>query len=185
MSFTTEHKKKFDDLKFYLDANNRNQIRLKGNGGNSILFSYPPAEERLYLEEAVNQLSDVAAFVEANHLFTRYIDEIGWEDFKDFYQDFSATPNLVFKSDSGDRDLFDMIIDELQSIDQKGRIPVLLRTGCLYGTGIENVMIMEHKTVIDFKNPLIIFYPSTIDNNYNLKFLGIKPASKYRCVLID
>ena len=185
MSFTIEHKKKFDDLKFYLDANNKNQIRLKGNGGNSILFAYPPAEENLYLQEAVNRLSDVAAFVEVNHLFTRYIDEIGWEDFKAYYQDFSSTPNIVFKSDNEDQDLFDRIIMALQYIDEKGRIPVLLRTGCLYGTGIENVMIMEHKAVINFKSPLIIFYPSIIDNNHNLKFLGIKPASKYRCVLID
>lgn len=185
MSFTTEHKKKFEDLRFYLNSNNWSQISQKSNGGKSILFSYPPQEEGLYLREAVNQLADVAAFVEVNHLFTRYIDEIGWEDFKAYYQDFSSTPDVVFKSDAEDQDLFDMIINALQSINDKGRIPVLLRTGCLFGTGIENVMIMDHPAVLKFKTPLVIFYPSTIDNNHNLKFLGIKPASKYRCVLID
>lgn len=185
MSFITEHKHKFEDLRFYLDANNKNQIRLKGNGGNSLLFTYPPAEEKAYLEEALLRLGDQAAFVEVNHLLVKYIDDIGWTDFANYYQDFATTPSIVFKGDNDDIDLFDLILARLKAIDDNGRIPVLIRTGCLYGTGIENVMIMEHPMVMSFKNPLVIFYPAIIDNQKSLQFLGFKPASKYRCVLID
>ncbi len=185
MSFITKHKQKFEDLRFYLDANNKNQIRLKGNGGNSILFTYPPNEEEKYLEEALNRLGEQAAFVEVSHLLVRYIDEMGWSDFASYYQDFSSTPGIVFKSENDDVDLFDQILASLKAIDDTGRIPVLIRTGCLYGTGIENVMIMEHPTVMAFKNPLVIFYPAIIDSQKNLQFLGFKSASKYRCVLID
>jgi hypothetical protein len=59
----------------------------------------------------------------------------------------------------------------------------LIRTGCLYGTGIENVNIMEHKIITKLSHPLIIFYPSKIQSD-NLLFLNFKQASKYRCALI-
>jgi len=60
---------------------------------------------------------------------------------------------------------------------------MLVRTGALYGTGIENVNIMEHATVMSLDQPLVFFYPSTLEND-NLLFLNFKLASKYRCTLI-
>jgi len=53
----------------------------------------------------------------------------------------------------------------------------------LYGTGIENVNIMEHKDVMQLKHPLVIFYPSKISED-NILFLNFRPASKYRCTLV-
>lgn len=52
MAFIEEHKAKLDTLKKSLEAQHRDQLRRKANGGNSILFTYPPEEEKLYLQKA-------------------------------------------------------------------------------------------------------------------------------------
>jgi hypothetical protein len=93
------------------------------------------------------------------------------------------TPHIVFHSDDSEVDLFDLIIGEIERACQNGKIPFLIRTGCLYGTGIENVNIMEHKTVMALSHPLVIFYPSRIEGD-SIYFLNFKPASKYRCTLV-
>ena len=66
---------------------------------------------------------------------------------------------------------------------ENDRIPFLIRTGCLYGTGIENVNIMEHASVMALQHPLVICYPSTYSEG-NIFFLSFKPASTYRCTLV-
>jgi len=181
MSYTTDHKKKFDDLS--VQIKNQSQIRKSANGGNSILFTYPPQEEHLYIEEARRIYSSSAAFIDVSKLLVDFIDSHGWEPFKDTYKVFSSTPHELFKSDDPDTDLFDLIIQEILKADSEDMIPFLVRSGCLYGTGIENVNIMEDKTVMDLRHPLVVFYPSVIKDN-NLLFLDFKPASKYRCVLV-
>ena len=50
MPYITDHKQKFDDLHFHIE--NQDQLRKQANGGNSILFSYQPNEEHLYIENA-------------------------------------------------------------------------------------------------------------------------------------
>ena len=76
-----------------------------------------------------------------------------------------------------------MIINEIEKACQSDKIPFLIRTGCLFGTGIENVNIMENKKVMNLPHPLVIFYPSKIEND-NIYFLNFKLASKYRCMLV-
>lgn len=181
MPYTTDHKQKFDDLRFYIE--NQDQIRRGANGGNSILFSFPPDEEQLYITKATELYEGKAVFVDISKLLVNFINEDGWEEFKEYYHDFRNTPHLIFSSDDPSIDLFDMIIDEIESACNNGKIPVIIRTGCLYGTGIENVNIMEHKTIINLPYPLVIFYPSRIEDD-NLYFLNFKPASKYRCILV-
>jgi hypothetical protein len=181
MSFITDHKQKFDDLRTYID--NRDKIRLKANGGNSILVSIPPDEESLYIAKAEKVFSEEASFIDVSKLFVKYIDKDGWDTFKNFYLDFRETSHKVFKSDDPSEDLFDMIITEIESVDKTGKIPFLVRTSCLYGTGIDNINITEHKIVMELKVPLVIFYPSSFENE-TLHFLNFKKASKYRCVLV-
>lgn len=181
MSYTVEHQLKFENLQ--LQITNQDQLRRQANGGNSILFSYPPNEEYLYLNKVVEIYKDQAGLIDVSQLLVRFIDELGWEDFKNYYRDFQDTPHKVFKSDCADVDLFDMIISEIESVCQKNKFPFLIRTGCLYGTGIENVNIMEHKTVMNLSHPLIIFYPSSIEDD-NLHFLNFKLASQYRGILV-
>lgn len=181
MSYITDYRQKFTDLKIHLQ--NQNQLRRQANGGNSILFSYPPNEEHLYIEKANELYSEKAVFIDISNLFVQFIDREGWESFKEYYNDFKNTTHLIFRSDDPEIDLFDMIIGEIEKASQNDKIPILIRTGCLYGTGIENVNIMENKTVMNLPHPLVIFYPSKIEGD-NIYFLNFKPASKYRCILV-
>lgn len=181
MPYLTDHQQKFDDLSFHVK--NQDQLRKQANGGNSILFSFQPNEEHLYIDQAKQLYQKQAAFIDVSKLLVTFIDGIGWDAFKEYYTDFQSTPHIIFQSDDPDDDLFDLIIGEIQSVCHDDKIPILIRTGCLYGTGIENVNIMEHKTVMSLKHPLVIFYPSRIEDD-DLYFLNFKPASKYRCVLV-
>jgi len=184
MPYITDHKQKFDDLKIYLD--NQDKLRRQANGGNSILFSYQPDEEILYIDKAREVYQDDAVFIDVSKLFVSFIEMDGWEDFKSYYLDHKKSPHKIFRSTEkpeDEIDLFDMIIDEITSACSKDKIPFLIRTGCLYGTGIENVNIMEHKTIMNLPYPLVIFYPSQIDGE-KLMFLNFKLASKYRCILV-
>ena len=72
-----------------------------------------------------------------------------------------------------EHDLFDQIISEIESACKNKKIPFLIRTGCLYGTGIENVNIMEHQAVMNLPHPLVIFYPSRFEDD-NLYFMNFK-----------
>jgi hypothetical protein len=181
MSYINDHKQKFDDLQ--LQLKNQDQIRRQANGGNSILFSYPPQEEYLYIEEAKRIFGENVAFINISKLFVKFIETDGWNSFKEYYNDFSSTPHLVFRSKDPAKDLFDMIIEEIVSASTNKNIPILIRTGCLYGTGIDNVNIMEHNSVMNLSYPLVFFYPSRIEDD-NLYFLNFKHASKYRCSLV-
>jgi len=182
MSYLTDNKQKFDDLHFYID--HQDQLRKQANGGNSILFSYQPDEEQLYVEEAKERYGDQAAFIDISKLFVKFIDEGGgWESFKEYYNDFRDTPHKIFRSDEDSPDLFDHIVQAIQAAANDDKIPFLIRTGCLYGTGIENVNIMEHPSVMKQRPPLVIFYPSRFEDG-NIYFLNFKPASKYRCILV-
>jgi hypothetical protein len=181
MPYQIDHKQKFDDLKHHIE--NQDQLRRQANGGNSVLFSYQPDEEYLYIEKAVKLYQEKAAFVDISKLLVKIIDKEGWDSFKEYYSDFQITPHVVFRSDDPSEDLFDLIIKEIKTACENDKIPFLVRTGCLYGTGIENVNIMEHREVINLPHPLVIFYPSKIEDD-NLYFLNFKPASKYRCILV-
>jgi len=181
MSYMNDHKQKFSDLKFHIT--NQDQLRKEANGGNSILFSYPPDEEELYITKAKELYPDGAVFIDISKLLVKVIDQDGWETFSEYYNDFKNTPHLVFRSDDPSVDLFDLIISEIKKSCDNDKIPFLIRSGCLFGTGIENVNIMEHKDVMNLPHPLVIFYPSKIEDD-NIYFLNFKSASKYRCMLV-
>jgi len=181
MSYITDHKQKFQDLEFHIM--NQDQLRRQANGGNSILFSYSPSEESLYIEKAKDIYSEKASFIDISKLFVKIIDKDGLNNFSEYYQDFKDTPHKIFKSDDPSTDLFDLIIGDIEKACKKKKIPFLIRTGCLYGTGIENSNIMEHQVIMQLSQPLVIFYPSKLEAD-NLYFLNFKPANKYRCTLI-
>ncbi|MEN2282403.1 hypothetical protein AAGF08_09720 [Algoriphagus sp. SE2] len=179
MAFIDEHKAKFDNLRASLEIQNRDQLRRKANGGNSIIFIYPPKEEKLYLNK-LTEFDDQLNLVQIDiaKLLIEFIDEVSIESIERKYSIFKATPHKVFLP------FVQRIIKAIQKVNDEGKSPVLVRTGALYGTGIENVNIMENKVVMGLTHPLIIFYPSKTENG-NLYFLNFKPASKYRCTVID
>jgi len=181
MSFSTDNRQKFEDLEFHL--NNRDALRRKANGGNSVLFSYTPDEENEYIAKAKELYADKAVFIDISKIFVDFIDADGWDDFKEYYKDYQNTPNVVFKSEDPEPDLFKLIISAIERVSASDKIPMLIRTGVLFGTGIENVNIMEYSSVMTLSHSLVFFYPSKIEDD-NLLFLNFKPASKYRCTLI-
>ena len=181
MSYITDHQQKFDDLRFQIE--NQDQLRKQANGGNSILFCYTPNEENQYLSKAKEVYCDQAQFIDVSKLLVELIDSDGWDAFKDYYHDFKDTPRIVFKSEDDEQDLFDLILRDIKAASDSDKLPILIRTGCLYGTGIENVNIMEHKMIMNLSHPLVIFYPAKTDDE-NLYFLNFKNASKYRCTLV-
>ncbi len=181
MSFLTDHKQKFDDLRAALHEDNRTQLRRSANGGNTVLFVYPPAEEEEYIAKA-RELYPDGHFIDIAELFVRSIDSVGINDFKQFYQEHISTPDVVFTNEDPDC-LFSLVINEICSASHDGKTTFLIHTGALEGTGIENVNIMEHKSVMSQGIPLVIYYPSTYRNE-ELLFLNHKSASKYRCKLV-
>lgn len=182
MSYQLHHKQKFEDLDYRL--NNLDELRRIANGGNSILFTYPPNEENLYIKKAIELYSSKATFIDISKLLVQIIDQDGIQEFESLYKDFINTPYELFKADNDPvTDLYDLIIENIKESFENGKIPFLIRTGCLYGTGIENNNIMEHKDIMNNKTPLIVFYPSSVDGD-TIKFLNFKIANKYRCTVI-
>ncbi len=185
MAYLDEQKAKFDNLKVSLEFQNLDQLRRKANGGNSILFTYKPNEEVLYINRAKELFPDEKyKFIDIAQLLVKFIDMDGWDDFQQYYKDFSVTPHIIFNSKGEDYDLMRLIISEIEDADKNNLTPILIRTGALIGTGIENANIMEHNTIMTLKHPLIFFYPSNLEGD-NLYFLNFRLASKYRCKVIE
>ena len=180
MPYTANHKQKFADLNYNIE--NQDQLRKQANGGNSILFSYSPSEENLYIAKAQELYNDKAEFIDISKLLVTFIEEDGWESFAEYYKEMNPK-HIVFKSEDPATDFFDLIISAIKDAGDNDKIPFLIRSGCLFGTGIENVNIMEHRDVMNLRHPLVIFYPSKISED-NIYFLNFKPASKYRCTLV-
>ena len=95
MPFLTEHKQKFDDLRAALHEDNRTQLKRSANGGNTVLFVYPPAEEEEYIAKA-KELYPHGHFIDVAELFVKSIDSVGIDDFKRFYKNYMA---INFKRD--------------------------------------------------------------------------------------
>lgn len=183
MSFQAEHIEKFQNLKVALAPENRDQIRLAANGGNTVLFVYPPADELEYIRKARESFKAVE-FIDLRQCLVEFIDQVGWEDFKTFYQDYPGQPDAVFTDSEDDPKLEGLIIEKITKAIEEGKMPFLIHTGALYGTGIENIHIMQHPRVMRFDTPLVIFYPAIEKSETELDFLGVKPASKYRCKMV-
>ena len=92
MPYIVDHKQKFTDLNF--NIKNQDQLRRQANGGNSILFSYPPIEESLYIEKAQELYFEKAEFIDVSKLFVQFVDNKG-EMTKEIYFYFE----LIFQID--------------------------------------------------------------------------------------
>lgn len=176
---------KIQDLEKAVLAYSENNIKLSANGGNSMLFMCPPLEESEYIRLMKQNLSaDKYTFIDMNALLVKFIDE-NKEEIKLKFDLLKNSSNQIFKlpqEEEGD-DLFKRIIQAIVDVYNDGKIPVLIRVGALNGTDIENIHIMENKVVMQGRNPLIILYPAEKKND-EIMFLGIRPASKYRCMVI-
>jgi hypothetical protein len=185
MAYLDEHKAKFDNLKAVLDVKNRTQLSLVANGGYSILFTYPPKEESLYLDKAIKELDkEFFEIIEVSKLFVEFIDDYNLTDFVEVYNDLIPNSYKIFMDNGGsDIDLFEIVVNAIIETSKKGLIPVLIRTGVFYGTGIENINITQHSGIDELNTPLLIFYPGEIKGDHH-HFLNAKQSSNYRCIII-
>ena len=185
MAYLDEHKAKFDNLKAVLDVKNRSQLSLVANGGYSILFTYPPKEESLYLKKAKEVLDkENFEIIDVSKLFVEFIEDYQLNDFVEVYNDLKPNSYKIFMDNGGsDTDLFDTVVNAIIETSKKGLIPVLIRTGIFYGTGIENINITQHSGINELNTPLLIFYPGEIKGDHH-HFLNAKQSSNYRCTII-
>lgn len=183
MSFQIDHRKKLDSLMYQLD--NIDELKRSANGGNTVLFTFPPDEEQEYIQLLKNHFQDKSEFIDIGSLFAKFIDSFeSMAEFEEVYKSLNPS-SKIFKSDDPEDDLFDMIIQSIKQASDNEKIPILMHTGSIYGTGIENQNIMEDKLVMyELNKPLIIMYPSTMKND-ELYFLGVRKANKYRCTLVE
>ena len=175
---------KFNELKFILKNKDKQSIKMESHGGYSILFVHPPKEEKKYLERIKKEYPN-AYFIDIAKLFVEYIDSIGFDEFVKIYEEYSSEPEKLFKSELSETDFYKNILKEIETAGKEKKIPILIRTGALYGTGIENISIMDSKIVQNLPLPLVIMYPAIVGGDNKLKFLNFKLASDYRATLID
>ncbi len=175
---------KFNDLKL---AINEDRGRLPTSQGvNALIMVYPPEQENAFLKRAKTDYGD-QYIIDLSELFVDYIEEFGIDVFREMYKNYRST-SIFYDDSSPEKDFLDVILKEIKKADQNNKMPVLIRTGILYGTGIRNNVILESDVVAKMKKPLLIFYPGKtekdIDGKERVYFLGAVKASDYRGQLL-
>lgn len=174
------------EAKRLVESDRRSEIRLNANGGNSILIVCDPMKESEYIEHLIELLPiDNFSIIDLNQCLIDFVADHNAE-LVELYNLLQSATHEIFKAPAGEEspDLFKEIISKIQHALQQNKVPVMINTGALYGTGIHNIHIMENETVMKAALPLIILYPATIEPD-RILFLGKHPASKYRCMIIE
>jgi hypothetical protein len=173
------------EAKRLVESDRRSEIRLNANGGNSILIVCDPLKEHEYIDRLHELLSpDNFSIIDLNQCLIDFVSGHK-EELVDLYDSLQSSTHEIFKAPAGEEssDLFKEIIFHIQNALLQDKVPVLIKTGSLYGSGIHNIHIMENEIVMKAALPLIILYPATIEPD-RIMFLGKYPASKYRCMII-
>ncbi len=173
------------EAKRIVESDRLSEIRLNANGGNSILVVCDPMKETEFIAQIHKHLQpEKFSTIDLNQCLTDFITENKTEIVQ-LYDLLQSNTHEIFKAPEGEEstDLFKMIINQIVSALEQDKVPVLINTGSLYGTGIHNILIMENSFVMKANLPLIILYPATFEPD-RILFLGKQPASKYRCMII-
>jgi hypothetical protein len=174
-----------EQVKKLVDSDNKTEIKLNANGGNSILVVCPPEQENVFIEKSREILSgNKYDFIDLNKLLIEFISQHK-EEILEKFNLLQSSVHQIFKSppEEKDNDFFNYIIDKINEAYASGKVPVLYSVGSLYGTGIDNIQIIEHEKIMNAKLPLVILYPAT-DTKDKLMYLNSRAASKYRCMII-
>ena len=174
------------EAKRLVEFDKRSEIRLNANGGNSIIIPCPPLSELAYIK-AIKDLmpSDNYNIIDLNELLNEFV-ATNRTDMTDSFDLLRGSIHQIFKTPDGEDnpDFFGLILNAIAHSLKAQKIPVLVRTGALYGSGIDNIHIMENEMIMKAPLPLIILYPATKEGE-TLLFLGKRPASRYRCMIVD
>lgn len=174
------------EAKRLVESDRRSEIRLNANGGNSILIVCDPMKEVEYTEHLIELLPENNfSIIDVNQCLIDFVTNHKTE-LDELYNLLQSATHEIFKAPAGEEsdDLFKEIINKIHNSFKQDKVPVLVNTGALYGTGIHNIHIMENEIVMKAALPLIILYPATSEPD-RILFLGKHPASKYRCMIIQ
>lgn len=173
-------------LKRIVESDKRSEIRLNANGGNSILLVCPPILELQYIEKLVEMMPlNTYKIIDINEMLISFV-EAHQTDLNEMFDLLRGSVHQIFKAPEGETspDLFKYLLGAIEKSFVDNKIPILIRSGALYGSGIENIHLMENELVMKSNSPVIILYPGTIDGD-QLMFLNSRPASRYRCMIIN
>ncbi|MBK8623790.1 MAG: hypothetical protein IPN79_19060 [Saprospiraceae bacterium] len=168
-----------------VESDKRSEIRLNANGGNSILLVCLPSLENQYIVKINEMLGLEYSIIDLNELLISFVDN-NKSQLAEMFDMLRGSVHQIFKSPEGETgpDLFSMILSKIENAYNEDKIPVLIHSGALYGSGIDNIHLMESELVMKSKKPLIILYPASQDGDH-LLFLNSRPASKYRCMIVN
>lgn len=169
-----------------VESDRRSEIRLNANGGNSILIVCDPMKEKEYIAHLKHLLPDESySIIDLNKCLIDFVSSHKGE-LEELFNLLQSSTQEIFKAPTGEesQDLFKEIMSQIQDSLNENKVPVLVNTGSLYGTGMHNIHLMENEIVMKATLPLIILYPATIEPD-RIMFLGKQPASKYRCMIIQ
>ncbi|MBK8854954.1 MAG: hypothetical protein IPN10_12840 [Saprospiraceae bacterium] len=173
-------------LKRLVESDKRSEIRLNANGGNSILLVCPPELEYQYIEKLAEMMpSETYQLIDINEMLISFVD-LHRADIAEMFDILKGSVNQIFKAPEGEKspDFFKHLLGAIDQTFVERKIPVLIHSGALYGSGIDNIHLMENELVMKAKSPLIILYPATQEGE-QLMFLNSRPASKYRCMIVN
>ncbi len=186
MSTTANPEHIITQLKRIVESDKRSEIRLNANGGNSILLVCPPEMEHQYIEKLNEMMpSEAYQLIDINEMLISFV-ETHKSDLAEMFDLLKGSVNQIFKAPEGETtpDLFKHLLSAIKQSFNENKIPVLIHSGALYGSGIDNIHLMENELVMKSKSPLIILYPA-IQEGERLMFLNSRPASKYRCMIVN
>lgn len=169
-----------------VESDSKSEISLNANGGNSILLVCPPDQEFKFIQLLRTMLDESNySVIDLNKILISFVED-NEPEIRDAFELLQGAVNQIFKTPEGEegRDLFGLILSSIEKAYNENKIPVLIHSGALYGTGIDNLHLMESDLVMRSSKPLIILYPATHDGD-KMMFLSTRPASKYRCMIIN
>jgi len=185
MKTLQEIRNKVAELIRFVKGDRQSEIRSSANGGNSIVLVCPPQQEKDFIEVLHSMLGkNDFNIIDLNILLIEYI-----ENNRDFLEEafglLQSSLYQIFKTPYGEcsNDFYHCILEAIQASFDDNKVPIVVNTGTLYATGIENIHLMENDLVMNSKTPIVILYPAE-DDGGKLMFLGARPASKYRCIIL-
>lgn len=174
------------EVRRLVESDRRSEIRLNANGGNSILIVCAPMDEMEYITRLAELLpADNYAILDLNNCLIEFVNHHK-SSVIELFDLLQSSTHEIFKAPAAEdsEDLFKEITGQIKKAFEEDKVPVLINTGALYGTGIDNINIMENDIVMKASLPVIILYPATKEGD-KLMFLGKRPASRYRCMIIE
>jgi len=169
-----------------VESDKRSEIRLNAHGGNSILVVCEPQEEINYIRAIRSLMNDHNyTIIDLNEVVIEYVKN-NESELASYFKLLKGSLKQVFKAPEGESwpDLFNEIIQSIEGSFNNKKIPVLINSGALYGSGIENIHIMEHNLVMRSELPIVVLYPA-VKEGEKLLFLSHRPSSKYRCMIVS